>query len=141
MRPKVYQGYVLLLLVTTLSKLQIPAIMSAHPTIPIDEAFLELLWPNCVHGALNKAALLKLEAVHCSFSLLFYLASIYIQFCLIWCRRWLSHANFWPFLTLSGLFKVSFPHQIQQNWKVAELKKKKIIEMRDIWTMQPIAAV
>ena len=43
MRPKVYQGYVLLLSVTTLIKLQISAIVSAHPTIPIDEAFLELL--------------------------------------------------------------------------------------------------
>ena len=44
MRPKVYQGYVVLLLVTTLSKFQFFVTIFVHSTTPV---CLELLWPSC----------------------------------------------------------------------------------------------
>ena len=50
MRPKVYQGYVLLLSVTKLSKFQIFVTNFAHSTTPINKVCLEPLWPSCGHG-------------------------------------------------------------------------------------------
>ena len=44
MRPKVYHWYVVLLLVTTLSKFQFFVTIFVHSTTPV---CLELLWPSC----------------------------------------------------------------------------------------------
>ena len=51
MRPKFYQGYVVLLLETTLGKFQIFVTIFAHSTTPINEVCLEPLSPSCGHGA------------------------------------------------------------------------------------------
>ena len=50
MRPKIFQGYVVLLLVTTLGKFQIFVTIFAHSTTPINEVCLEPLSPSCGHG-------------------------------------------------------------------------------------------
>ena len=50
MRPKFFQGYVVLLLVTTLGKFQIFVTIFAHSTTPINEVCLEPLSPSCGHG-------------------------------------------------------------------------------------------
>ena len=50
MRPKVYQGYVAILLVTTLGKFQTVVTIFAHSITLINEVCLQLLWPSCGHG-------------------------------------------------------------------------------------------
>ena len=50
MRPKIYQGYVVLLLVTTLSKFEIFVTIFAYSAAPINEVCFESLWPTCGLG-------------------------------------------------------------------------------------------
>ena len=98
-RPKNFQGYVVLLLVTTLGNFQIFVAIFAHPATPINEAYLEPLWPSGGHGAnrasqlalphglrfcyTQKVALLK----HGAIQYFFYFSSVTFQFCWIWCGK------------------------------------------------------
>ena len=50
MRPKNYQGYFVLLLVTTLRKVSNICDDIAHSATPIKEVCLEPSWPSCGHG-------------------------------------------------------------------------------------------
>ena len=118
MGPKISQGYVLLLLVTTLSRFQVFATVFAHFATPINEVCLEPLWPSCGYGAMRiapfcwdyqmdisfaiqVAALLKPEAVQH----FFYLNSATFQFCWIWCVK----------LALNGPNKAKTSPQMVQN--------------------------
>ena len=96
MRPKIFQGYVVLLLVTTLRKFlwQLSLILQ-HP-------LMRYVWNHCDQAAdmvriapfcwcyhmdlgfaIHKAALLKLEAA----LYFFYFNSATFQFCWIWCGK------------------------------------------------------
>ena len=118
MGPKIYQGYVVLLLVTTPSKFQIFATIFAHIATPINAICLEPLWLSCGYGAkriapfcldyhldlsfaTHVAALLKPEAVQ----YFFYLHSATFQFCWIWCVK----------LALNGPNKAKTGPQMVQN--------------------------
>ena len=110
-----FQGYVLLSIVTTLGKLQIFLTISSNSKTSTwvlrryvwnhcDQA-VDMVWkaPFCwdcrmsVSFAIHKAALLKLETVQ----ILFYLASIPIQFWWIWCRKLTMLCQSWAVFCLN----------------------------------------
>ena len=63
MRSKIFQGYVLLLLVTTLGKFQFFVTIFAHSTTPINEVCLKPLSPSCGHGVESTVLLGQLNGL------------------------------------------------------------------------------
>ena len=106
-RPNFFQGYVVLLLVTTIGKFQLQHLLMRYVLNHCHQA-ADVVWkaPFCWDNLMDEAALLKLEAIQILFYLIFS-----SQFCWIWCRKL---AILCQFLALFGL--------IWQNWKVAEFK-------------------
>ena len=132
LRPKVYQGYVVLLLVTTLGKCQIfvtfllilQHLLMRYVWNYCDQAVVDMAWKALfcwdyqmdLSFAIHEAALLKFEAVQ----ILFYLASISFQFCWIWCRKLTILCQFWAVFGCFWSNESQFSASIQQNWEVAE---------------------
>ena len=133
MRPRIFQGYVVLLLVTTLTKF----LFFVWQFLLIQQhLFMRYFWNHCHQAAdmvwkapfcwdnlmdlgfaIHEAALLKLEAVQ----ILFYLAFISSRFCWIWCRKLTFLCQFW------AVFGLILPVQSQFSaWNSAKLESRRI---------------
>ena len=136
------QGYIDLLLVTTFGKFQFFVTIFAHSTTPINEVCLEPLSPSCGHGVKSTFLLGQPNGLRFCYtqsrsvetrssSNIVLSCPHFFPILLNLMQRMSNLCHFWPFLAIFGLclalfgmFKASFPRQIQQNWEVTELKKK-----------------
>ena len=146
MRPKIFQGYVVLLLVTTLGKFQIFVTIFVHFTTSFNEVCLEPLWPSCGHGVKCTFLLLGLPNGHkfCytrSRSVETWSSSNIVLSCLHFFPILLNLmqkidyfvpilGRFWPYLArLKPVFRIKFSKIGKlQNWN------RKIIELPDVST-------